>query len=127
VANGVVYVGSQDGNLYAFNAATGQTLWSAATSGPIYSSPTVANGVVYIGSSPIYLLNFYAFNAATGQPLWTAGVGAWVSCSAAVANGMVYVAEFNGALYAFGLPPASPTARPDPASLQFDLTLLLQH
>ncbi len=36
--------------LYAFSAATGQPLWSAATGGSIESSPAVANGVVYVGS-----------------------------------------------------------------------------
>src|SRR5437899_11176442 len=54
VANGVVYVGSTDGNLYAFQAATGQKIWSApagaATGNWVASSPAVANGVVYVGS-----------------------------------------------------------------------------
>jgi outer membrane protein assembly factor BamB len=46
VANGVVYVGSDDGTLYAFNAKTGAEL--AAVAGVAgESSPTVANGVVY--------------------------------------------------------------------------------
>ena len=31
VANGVVYVGSDDGNVYALNASTGAKLWSYAT------------------------------------------------------------------------------------------------
>jgi outer membrane protein assembly factor BamB len=46
VANGVVYVGSDDGTLYAFNAKTGAEL--AAVAGVAgQSSPTVANGMVY--------------------------------------------------------------------------------
>ena len=49
VANGVVYVGSDDGNVYALNAATGAKLWSYAT-GKLESSPAVANGVVYVGT-----------------------------------------------------------------------------
>jgi len=65
VANGFVYVGSQDGKLYAFDAATGgQPKWSAfASSAPkkqgIDSSPAVANGFVYIGSQDGRL---YAFS-----------------------------------------------------------------
>ena len=31
VANGVVYIGSGDGNVYALNASTGAKLWSYAT------------------------------------------------------------------------------------------------
>jgi len=45
VANGVVYVGSQDGNVYALNASTGARLWGFTTGGSVFfSSPGVANG-----------------------------------------------------------------------------------
>ena len=50
MANGVVYVGSNDFKVYALNAATGAKLWSYTTGGLVYSSPAVANGVVYVGS-----------------------------------------------------------------------------
>ena len=42
VANGVVYVGSGDGNLYALKGSTGAKLWSYATDGQVFSSPAVA-------------------------------------------------------------------------------------
>jgi outer membrane protein assembly factor BamB len=51
VANGVVYVGSEDGNMYALNAATGAKEWSYTTGNSVISSPAVANGVVYVGSN----------------------------------------------------------------------------
>jgi outer membrane protein assembly factor BamB len=47
VANGVVYVGSENATLYAFNALSGALLWDAAAL-PIQSSPTVVNGMVYL-------------------------------------------------------------------------------
>jgi len=50
VVNGVVYVGSWDGNLYALNAHTGARLWSYDTVYEVWSSPAVANGVVYVGA-----------------------------------------------------------------------------
>ena len=50
VANGVVYFGSKDNNLYALNAGTGLLLWKYTTGGEVFSSPAVANGVVYFGS-----------------------------------------------------------------------------
>ncbi len=62
VANEVVYVGSEDGHLYALNAKTGAKLWSYATNF-VDSSPAVANGVVYFGSTDD---NVYALNASTG-------------------------------------------------------------
>ena len=68
VVNGVVYIGSDDGNVYALNASTGAMLWSFTTGGRVESSPTVVNGVVYIGSDDD---NVYALNASTGNKLWT--------------------------------------------------------
>src|SRR5215472_9069038 len=46
VVNGVVYLGSYDGNVYALNAATGVKLWSFQTVGKVFSSPAVAHGTV---------------------------------------------------------------------------------
>jgi eukaryotic-like serine/threonine-protein kinase len=63
VANGVVYVGSLDGNVYALNAPTGARLWSFATGNEVESSPAVADGVVYAGSDNG---NLYAFDLAGG-------------------------------------------------------------
>ena len=64
VANGVVYVGSQDDNVYALNASTGARLWSFTTGGSVFfSSPGVANGVVYVGSEDFKI---YAFDKTGG-------------------------------------------------------------
>jgi eukaryotic-like serine/threonine-protein kinase len=59
VVNGVVYIGSWDGNVYALDARTGTKLWNYPTGNPILSSPAVVNGVVYIGSTDS---NMYAFH-----------------------------------------------------------------
>jgi outer membrane protein assembly factor BamB len=65
VANGVVYVGSEDEKLYAFNAGgcgghpTCAPLWTATTFGAIVSSPAVANAVVYVGSGNGKLYAFH--------------------------------------------------------------------
>jgi glucose dehydrogenase len=50
VANGIVYVGSNDGGVYALDAATGKVLWKVLTVGAVDSSPEESNGVVYVGS-----------------------------------------------------------------------------
>ncbi len=60
VANGVVFVGSGDGNLYAFDAAGSidcsgtptscSPLWAGTTGDAVESSPAIANGMVYVGS-----------------------------------------------------------------------------
>jgi len=66
VANGVVYFGSDDNNVYALNAQTGATVWTFGTGGLVDSSPTIANDVVYVGSNDDKV---YAFGAVTvSQP-----------------------------------------------------------
>jgi outer membrane protein assembly factor BamB len=47
IADGIVYVGSLDGKLYALNAATGELEWSYATGGEIVSVPSVTDGTPY--------------------------------------------------------------------------------
>jgi len=49
VANGVVYIGSNAGHLYALNASTGTVLWKYYTEVG-ESAPAVASGMVYVGS-----------------------------------------------------------------------------
>ena len=96
VASGVVYVGSgSPGNLYALNASTGALLWSYAT-GIYFSSPAVANGMVYVGSGG----NVYALKANTGAKLWSYTTGRRVFSSPAVVNGVVYVGSDDGNVYA---------------------------
>ncbi len=97
VANGVVYFGSFDNNVYALNASTGAKLWSYTTGGDIDDSPAVANGVVYVGSLDG---NVYALNASTGAKLWSYTTGSNQNSSPAVANGVVYVAGGSSSLYA---------------------------
>ena len=55
VANGVVYVGSDDNNTYALDATTGAKLWNYTTGGWVPSSPAVANGIVYVQSCDGYV------------------------------------------------------------------------
>ena len=75
VVNGVVYVGSGDGNVYALNAASGVQLWNYTTGGEVDSSPAVVNGVVYVGSGDG---NVYALNATNGAKLWNYTTGSYV-------------------------------------------------
>ena len=57
ISNNTVYVGSEDGHLYAVNAFTGEEFWDFPTGAAITASPAVANGTVYIGSHDF---NLYA-------------------------------------------------------------------
>ena len=118
VSNGVVYVGSWDDNLYAFDAAghlncSGTPkicapLWRDPTGGPVSASPVIANNVIYVGSDDDKL---YAFDAGgktncsgtptTCNPLWTATTSGGIDSSPAVANGVIFVGSLDHNLYAF--------------------------
>ena len=65
--DGVIWFGSDDGNVYAVDAASGRQRWMHATGGPVDATPAVADGVLYVGS---YDGKFYALNAKTGATRW---------------------------------------------------------
>jgi outer membrane protein assembly factor BamB len=105
VANGAVYFGSGDGNIYALDAATGALKWKMSTGNVVHASPAVSGGVVYIGSWDSY---FYALDAATGAQKWRFKTGedpvihnqVGIQSSAAVADGVVYFGCRDSKFYA---------------------------
>src|SRR6266496_3227200 len=50
VANGVMYVGSNSGQMYALNASTGIILWNFASGGTVIDGPSIVDGTLYWGS-----------------------------------------------------------------------------
>ena len=56
-------------------ASNGNLLWQFNTGDKVYSSPVIANGVVYEGSWKGYV---YALNAATGAVIWQYNCGSMV-------------------------------------------------
>ncbi len=67
VLNGVVYVGSTDGNLYAIRVSDGSLVWKFATKGPVNSSPAVSDGLAFVASLDG---SVYAVDASSGQLRW---------------------------------------------------------
>jgi len=105
MAQGAVYFGSGDGNLYALDAATGELKWKFKTGDVIHASPAYADGVLFVGSWDSY---FYAVDAATGKEKWRFHGGedplihnqVGFQSSAAVVDGVVYVGCRDSNLYA---------------------------
>src|ERR1039457_5312593 len=104
VDNGIIYIGSENGDFYAINASSGKVKWtktlsiSNCSNSGIVSMATVAkdpiSGVltVYVGAADHYL---YALNAATGATIWKTLIGGsstiyynWSSPT--LANGYIY-------------------------------------
>jgi len=101
VADGKVYVGSYDYNVYAFNATTGDVIWNYTTGDNVWSSPAVADGKVYVGSllGPDVISKVYCLNASTGTHIWNYTTGDHVYSSCAVADGKVYVGSHDSNVY----------------------------
>ena len=59
----------------------GMKPWNYPTGDVVRSSPTIANGIAYVGS---YDHNVYALNATTGTRVWSYPTGDVVSSSPAV-------------------------------------------
>jgi len=136
IAGGVVYIaanggsGFGDAKLYAYRAAgcgasICSPLWTARAPGSALASPTIANGVVYLGTGFVAqggepgtrLLGALAAFDAAGcgapecTPLWTSE-GTTVESSAAIVNGAVYVGTLpasstKGAVVKYQLPATS--------------------
>lgn len=97
VANGTIYIGSDDGKVYALDSSTGQERWVVETGDTVTSSPAVANGTVYVGS---FDTNIYAIDANTGQKCWTVETGAGVYASPVIADDTVYIGSRDNNVYA---------------------------
>ncbi len=74
--DGVVFVGSDDGHLYAVTAQTGEQVWAFAAGGVVRARPDFAEvdgrTLVYFTSDDGYL---YAVEAASGGEVWRADIG----------------------------------------------------
>ena len=121
IANGLVYFLSYDGNFYAVDEARGTLKWKFATEGErrfaakhlhgmdpatetmpdpfdfYLSSPVVAGGLVYFGSSDS---NVYALQSTTGALKWKFKTGEVVHSSPALADGTIFIGSWDTYLYA---------------------------
>jgi outer membrane protein assembly factor BamB len=90
-----VYVGSDNGTMWALSQDDGHVIWSYkiglhAKGKGIFSSPALYDGTVYFGG---YDGNFYALDAATGKKKWVALDADWIGSSPAIAPdlGLVFI------------------------------------
>ena len=94
---GTIYVGSDDGYLYAINP-NGNLKWRYQTGGMVSSSPALgSDGTIYVGSHDDYV---YAINT-NGNLKWRYETGGWILSSPAIApDGTIYVGSQDNNLYA---------------------------
>lgn len=98
-ADGVVYFGTSDGQVYAVDAETGAEKpgWPFRAREAIWASPLVADGRVYVPSMDHSL---YCLEAATGQVVWEFKANGSFAAQPILADGILYIGAFDGRLYA---------------------------
>jgi outer membrane protein assembly factor BamB len=97
--DGTVYIGSDDGNLYAIDSQTGDELWRFKTGAEIKSVPSVGpDGIIYFGSLDNF---FYALNQ-NGALKWSINIGDYIFSSPAVTSDgrTIYVGASDNKFYA---------------------------
>jgi eukaryotic-like serine/threonine-protein kinase len=110
VYDGVLYVASADGTVYALSAVNGTIRWSKkiytipSQGSVLQSSPAYADNHVYIGTPAGKI---YALQASTGNPAWEyVTFPNWTAVpvlgSPVVSNGLVFIADEKGYLYSLG-------------------------
>ena len=106
LANGLVYVGSWDGDVSAVAEKTGKVRWRFHTGGPVKGSVALSGPNVVFGS---YDGHVYAVNAHTGKEVWRGSAQQGLSLSLgtfystpAIAYGRVYIGNTDGRIYSYG-------------------------
>ncbi len=106
VANGRVYVGSHDKNIYCLDSGTGSVIWNFSTGTRIKSSPAIAYGRVYVGPDDGYV---YCLDRDNGSLIWSTYAGGYIEVNFAAApalrssptvvDGKVYVGSLDTNVY----------------------------
>lgn len=101
IGSGVVFVGSDDGHLYALALADGDLRWSFDTGGPVEAGPLLLDDCVVVGSDDGIL---HARRRADGSAVWsyrTAGriVGSANWAPSPAPHGSVLVGSYDNALH----------------------------
>ncbi len=99
-AQGRVFFGGPDGNIYALHSSTGERIWKYRTGARLESPPLVIGDVVYVLAAKGV---FLGLSAAEGRVLWKHNAGRYLSpasCAPAPGGGHVLVGWDK--LYAFG-------------------------
>ncbi len=102
--NNRLYFGTREGNAYARDADSGETLWKTNLGAPISGAsilsttdPTSTQATVYIGCDDGTL---WALDAVTGKKLWNYKTGGSIWLDPWISDGTLYIASDDGTLYA---------------------------
>lgn len=93
---GIVYAGSHDGFMYAFEAGSGYNSWRFRTSGPIISTPVIYDNLLIFGSADKSL---YAIDTYSSREKWRFNTEQPIVSSPVIHNDKVYFGGIDKRLY----------------------------
>ena len=96
VNDSFLYVGNDNGKMYAVKTFDGVQKWSFSTAGQVRSSPIQIGGNVLFGSND---RNFYSVDSATGLLRWKVATADIIQSSPAVFNQNVYFGGYDQNMY----------------------------
>jgi polyvinyl alcohol dehydrogenase (cytochrome) len=94
VLDGNVYFADWNGSVYSANVINGTINWKVNLGYPISSTPTLSNGVVYIGLGPLGQTKVYALSQKNGSIVWSTTINSTERAiwgSPTVFRGLVYI------------------------------------
>jgi outer membrane protein assembly factor BamB/tRNA A-37 threonylcarbamoyl transferase component Bud32 len=97
VANGMVFVGAYDNNLYTVTADKGEFVWKFPTSDGVGSSPCIFNDSVFITSADNHL---YALQIRTGRMNWRFATNGPIYSSPSIRFEHIFFGSDDSHLYA---------------------------
>lgn len=96
ITEGQVIAADYKGQVSAFDASTGDSLWKTELNLPITGGPGGGDGLVVVGTKDAIVV---ALDAANGSPLWQAKVSSEILSAPSVGNGIVVARSADGQIY----------------------------
>ncbi len=101
VSDGIVYVGTLNGEIHALDVGTGKELASKTFGGAIFSGPVISDSLMVVGSSQSSK-NIFAYDIYSGKVIWSTEI-ADVESSPVVYKSYIYAVTVKGDLFKISL------------------------
>jgi outer membrane protein assembly factor BamB len=83
-----VYLATQEGSVYAFDATTGKQEWARHNDGLVFGAAALSDGRIYVGNERGQI---FAFDTEDGRERWRRGISGEIHGGLAVSGGTVFV------------------------------------
>jgi len=102
VTQDIVCFGIWNGRVVALDRMSGKEPWTFTTQGQVPSSPTIAEGIIYVGDGDFRKDGgrVYALELKTGQEIWRFETPDKVWSDPVISEGILYIGSYDGCLYA---------------------------